>query len=392
MEARAIRTNPAYAAQQRMQQERDWEMQDRLASRNHLEGIMGQRGQAAIPEQSAPMGGLFDQAMFQDDAPPATTPYDGTGASAQWNEDQSEGLMGAQPAITAQGGAMPSQDVITQQGQQAVAPTGLFGDELDQREVAYRQQMNPLQDVRGYGRDLLKQNLAPPSAGNAFSQKLAMMQTPQGRQTLSQMQDMGVLGGQTINVGDKLRGVEEQAKYDDIMARNKGARTRVEAARTQASEATRGIGDIEYTLDLLNTVNTGTGAELMLAAKKLAEMTGFDVNMEEIGESEALRAKLGDFVMARVAQTKGAVSEKEMELFKQYSANFGNTPEGNKRIINFKKAKSKRDIAVGKMIVDMQRAGESSYDIDLAIDEYIAANSILDTLIDQQNDEWEIVK
>ena len=96
--------------------------------------------------------------------------------------------------------------------------------------------------------------------------------------------------------------------------------------------------------------------------------------------------------MARVAQTKGAVSEKEMELFKQYSANFGNTPEGNKRIINFKKAKSKRDIAVGKMIVDMQRAGESSYDIDLAIDEHIAANSILDTLIDQQKDEWEIVK
>jgi len=432
MRARAMRDSPAFGAREAARQKRDWDMEDWRYDKGYGEELLGQgaqaavAGQAAIPEKREAMGDMISQSLFDDQPSPQqqqTVPYSpppATGFQGH-NMGQQGGLSAPQmpPAAQTPDGLMsaglpsldelsatgaspsndPMQSVLTQQGQAGIAPqaaraaTGMMGDEMERRKALWRATTGMRQkDVRGYGKDLLKQNLAPPSAGNAFSQKLAMMDTPQGRAKLSQMKKMGVLGGQTINVGDKLRGIEEQSAYDDIMARNKGARTRVEGARSQSVDARRGIGELEYTLDLLDTVNTGVGEETVLAAKQLANLVGFDVDVSGIGESEALRAKLGDFVMARVAETKGAVSEREMDLFKQYSANFGNTPEGNRNILNFKKAKFERDIDVGKLIVEMQRADKSSYDIDLAIDDYVAENSILDSLKGQQDDEWEIVK
>jgi hypothetical protein len=95
---------------------------------------------------------------------------------------------------------------------------------------------------------------------------------------------------------------------------------------------------------------------------------GVKVDTDSIGRAEELMTLFGDEVMSRVGETKGAVSQKEMELFKEYSSNFGKTPEGNRAILRFKQAKLKRDIEIAKMVRKMQKNPMlTSIDIEEAI-------------------------
>jgi 3D (Asp-Asp-Asp) domain-containing protein len=157
------------------------------------------------------------------------------------------------------------------------------------------------------------------------------------------------------------------------------AKARMMGADARLTETLRGADTLAGTIDnlnqtekLLDEVRTGFGAEAVVKAKR---MLGADV-----ANAEQLQTLLGDQVMARVAQTKGAVSEKEMELFQQYSANFGKTPEGNKKIVQFAKKAAERAKKISKVINDGFQSGKSPFEIQSAIIEIQNNEPISDAL------------
>ena len=121
---------------------------------------------------------------------------------------------------------------------------------------------------------------------------------------------------------------------------------RYESSTKDLRDAERSLLDIGQMESLIETTYQGVGAELTLNIKKIGKALGFAVDDDLIANAEALRSKGMDFILQRIQKTKGAISEKEMAAFKQASANLGNTPEGNRRIL-----------ALSRHIVGRQKAG-----------------------------------
>jgi hypothetical protein len=72
---------------------------------------------------------------------------------------------------------------------------------------------------------------------------------------------------------------------------------------------------------------TGMGGEARLFGKRLGKLFGIEVG--DVGTLEALKGMSVDLTMDVVQKTKGAVSNKEMELFAQTAPGLSNTYEGN---------------------------------------------------------------
>lgn len=156
---------------------------------------------------------------------------------------------------------------------------------------------------------------------------------------------------------------------EDTAHRAQGARAHYDELITAGRKSSADIARYNRILTLLETVQTGPLQKRIRDAKRLANAVGAE--FPDIEKAEELEVFLGDEIMSRVAQTKGAVSEKEMALFTEYSANYGKTTEGNRQIIAFKKAKAERDRTLSKMAIKMQKQGKTMLEIQEAIDDYI---------------------
>jgi hypothetical protein len=116
-------------------------------------------------------------------------------------------------------------------------------------------------------------------------------------------------------------------------AQYKATTERYDQATANLNEADTVLADVQSMLDLVEKVDSGSFAETKLAMRKVSLAFGLDVDVESIADAEAMRSKGMDFVLQRIAKTKGAISEKEMEAFKKASAGIENTPAGNRMIL-----------------------------------------------------------
>ena len=144
---------------------------------------------------------------------------------------------------------------------------------------------------------------------------------------------------------------------DEALEKNSGILTAADGAGDK-------IDRYDRILKLLETEETGYGEGFQLEAQKALKMFGVNTDGKAIANSEELMVLLGDEVMGRVAETKGAVSEKEMALFEQYSANYEKSNAGNRQIIMFKKAQNERLVALSTEIRAWRKEGLTSIEID----------------------------
>jgi hypothetical protein len=85
----------------------------------------------------------------------------------------------------------------------------------------------------------------------------------------------------------------------------------------------------------LTDENFGTIASNTLPFRKLLTELGVIDDAETIGDQELMLSLVTRFAMALVGQTKGAVSDREMELFIRASANLGQSLEGFKKQLGY---------------------------------------------------------
>jgi hypothetical protein len=127
-------------------------------------------------------------------------------------------------------------------------------------------------------------------------------------------------------------------------------------------------------------VEPGPLTEQVNRAKKFAKTFGIDVDENDIANYEQLAPIFGQFLFQGIQQTKGSVSNKEMEIFQKINANYDYTTEGNRRLLTYAKARAERDIKVRSLVRDLRQKGRSPMDISEAVDNYIQGNDLSDTL------------
>lgn len=169
---------------------------------------------------------------------------------------------------------------------------------------------------------------------------------------------------------------EQQKRSDEISdyeteIRITGAVKDVEELVDGLTDAQAAYSGVSRAIDLLDPKNgdvyTGMGGEALAWGKSLGAAFGFFE--EDVKNIQELRVLLGDRIMARVAQTKGAVSEKEMDLFEKFSANFGNTAEANTAILKVLQNVLKRDLEVRRYAADLRKQNIPSLQLQNLIDD-----------------------
>jgi len=161
----------------------------------------------------------------------------------------------------------------------------------------------------------------------------------------------------------------------DAMAFNKEARNNSNIAISQAEQAQQALKYLPET--------TGGLTSFVNEMKVIGESLGIDLpegyqkDMADIG---AFRQLTGQFLFEAMSNTKGAITEREMKLFRQISPDIDNSRAANKLMLEIyvkagDRAKQRRDL-----IRDLQKEDGDPRQIQIAIEDYDDANSLMDDI------------
>tara|TARA_R110000803_G_C11984581_1_gene321163 strand:- start:2688 stop:3881 length:1194 start_codon:yes stop_codon:yes gene_type:complete len=196
-----------------------------------------------------------------------------------------------------------------------------LGDEARKRrfDVADRE------DAQNAATDL--QNSKPDKFGNGY-----VGADPKSPTGFSRYQVNGA--GETRNLGPV---AGPRANFDpdaaSKVATSKGLSSRYETSTNDLREADSILVNVQQMLELVGKVDSGKFAETKMEIAGAMRSLGFDIDERSLATAQAMRSKGMDFILQRIAKTKGAISEKEMDAFKKASASLENTPEGNRMIL-----------------------------------------------------------
>ena len=122
------------------------------------------------------------------------------------------------------------------------------------------------------------------------------------------------------------------------------------------SDARSAIPKLQRALKLLTTLrDSGSGTGVLGPLKTSLQALGeeFGIKFKTTADKQELETILGDFVMARVAQTKGAVSNKEMGLFERWSASPKKDTQTNIQIVGALLKVEQRAASVGRLATEL---------------------------------------
>lgn len=125
-------------------------------------------------------------------------------------------------------------------------------------------------------------------------------------------------GGQTINVGGE--------KNDPLSKFTEGY---IERANEAALVAQETVANSQIGLEILQKRLQGGGTTGAWEPMKMEMARYLGLSPDQVSNIELFDTKMGDAVMSRISQTKGAVSEKEMAYFKKISPGSDKTPFTN---------------------------------------------------------------
>lgn len=138
-----------------------------------------------------------------------------------------------------------------------------------------------------------------------------------------------------------------------------------------AQSARMKLGTLSRMGQLLADPNiyTGTGAQQALTAKKLAKAIGIDVG--DVSGPEAIQAIGNQFALelrnpAGGAGMPGAMSDKDREFLQASVPGLGQTPEGNRKIVDYMKRVAQRSLDVERLrqsyVRDNKRLDDGFYE------------------------------
>jgi hypothetical protein len=133
-------------------------------------------------------------------------------------------------------------------------------------------------------------------------------------------------------------------------------------------------------LELLEQgVETGFGQEFLMQAKKGLTAAGF--GDFDISNQELFKQQIEPMMMDFIQNTKGAISEREMDLFGSWTAGLGKSVEGNRKILKAMEKAAENSKVTNQMVrryYQEKGAGADPFVIQQQAEDYLNANSIID--------------
>jgi hypothetical protein len=178
---------------------------------------------------------------------------------------------------------------------------------------------------------------------------------------------------------------EEQAKGKEDILSVENANDFVNKTRENSLESAKSIRPATRALTLLEKGDLDTGgiAELKTNTIAMLDSLGIPIDketMDKVANTQNFRAEVGKFLFENISNTKGSISEKEMDIFAKISPGLQMTPEANKVLLQYVIKKAERDKDRVKFIQDMRRKGVSIVEQRNRLEDYMIENDLSEVL------------
>ena len=182
------------------------------------------------------------------------------------------------------------------------------------------------------------------------------------------------------NITTNVMGEVETAGQKELA---KLSANRVAEIRAAAGSADKNLTQIRRARQLLERTNPGQLAGVTLGVKRFMKAVGMDPEAlgitDDTGAAEALQSLGVDFALQRVQETKGAVSNAEMDLFMQAAPGLARTREGNLLMLELGEKLATRAQSVSREVNKYINEGGSITGVDSVIQDYYDRNPLMTT-------------
>jgi hypothetical protein len=158
--------------------------------------------------------------------------------------------------------------------------------------------------------------------------------------------------GDIVNLGEV---AASSPNYDPNEAFKKSSATYTMGQYKDATEGNKLASGSIALLDQMDVLvqgmpESGPGADTIAKMRGWGKTLGLPVDEGKLKTAEGMRSLTMQFVMKLVSQTKGAISNKEMDAFKAASVNIGNSQAGNRLILKMAKSTTERTIHANEAV------------------------------------------
>ena len=282
-------------------------------------------------------------------------------SGTEMNPEVLEDFNQAQPGLFALGGDQGARNRFLESQRDSAPKVGKLGGELDSSE---------------FGPMAMKAGVDPVLAGNYFM-KLQGREAEANKGTGKTMTINDPATNQNVivrvnpdgTVGPQVAKAPTQPpRIRDPRDEREANINKTEDNQAMATEADwkgralTGRNTIQTVKTMLSTLDkvddTGGFEPFKNTLRKYAMSAGVDftdAEKEELANAEKFTQLSGEFVFKAISQTKGSISEKEMDLFQAMSPSMVNSKLGNRLMLEYAQKRADRDVRLNKYIQGLKK-------------------------------------
>jgi hypothetical protein len=229
-----------------------------------------------------------------------------------------------------------------------------------------------------FGRYAREQNLDPVLAKNRFMElqkaeaeanqgtgKTMTINNPAtGQNVIAQQNPDGSPGNIVALAPTQPRRIltpEETRKVNINQTEDKQAMDTETLWRERAIDGQNTMQTVKSALSTLEKAgDTGGFNKYINSFKNYAASAGVEFSkdeMERLGQASKFEQLSGEFLFKAISQTKGAISNKEMQIFERISPGMVNTKRGNQLMLEYARDRAKRDVKLNQYLAGLKANG-----------------------------------
>ncbi len=284
-------------------------------------------------------------------------------SGTEMNPEVLEDFNEAQPGLFALGGNDGTRNRFLEYQRDTAPKVGKLGGELDSSEFASKAMEAGVDPVLA-GNYFMNLQAREAEASKGTGKTINVFD-PKSKQNVIKLQNPDGTPGQVVGIAPtqppRIRDPEDERKANINKTEDNQAMATEADWKGRALTGRNTIQTVKTMLSTLDKVDdTGGFADFKNTLTKYAMSAGFDftdAEKEELANAEKFTQLSGEFVFKAISQTKGSISEKEMDLFQAMSPSMVNSKLGNRLMLEYAQKRADRDVRLNKYIQGLKKEG-----------------------------------
>ena len=284
-------------------------------------------------------------------------------SGTEMNPEVLEDFNQAQPGLFALGGDQGARNRFLEYQRDTAPKFGKLGGELESSEFASKAMEAGVDPVLA-GNYFMKLQAREDEASKGTGKTMTINDPKTGDNVIVRVNPDGTVGPQVAKAPIQPPRI---ADPKDVRQANINKTEDNQAMATESDwkgRALTGRNTIQTVKTMLSTLDkvddTGGFADFKNTLTKYAMSAGFDFTddeKEKLANAEKFNQLSGEFVFKAISQTKGSISEKEMDLFQAMSPSMVNSKLGNRLMLEYAQKRANRDVELNKYIQGLKKQG-----------------------------------